>query len=109
MTDLEIIKTLTGETDEDLVNILLQVSEEKILAHTGRTRMISELSSARREWAIVAYNRLGMQGETSRSEAGITSAFAEIPKDIQDVINRYRLARCGGHAYEKKPAEDVSP
>ena len=74
-----------------------------------RTKMIYSLKPAARDWAVVAYNRLGMQGETSRSEGGISSAFAEIPKEIEETIKRYRLGRVRGHAYEKKPDEAVPP
>ena len=109
MTDLEMLKKITGESDEDLLSLLLTMAEEKILALSGRTKMIYPLKPAVREWAVIAYNRQGMEGETSRSEGGISSAFAEIPKDIETVIKRYRLGRIGGHAYEKEPNEELPP
>jgi hypothetical protein len=100
MTDLEILRTLTGEENEGLLTVLLQEAEERILTETRRTVMIQPLRSAVRSWAVIAYNRMGMEGEISRSEAGISSSFAEIPKDVQDAIMNYRLARAGGKAYE---------
>lgn len=100
MTDLEILVTLTGESNNGLLTALLQEAQERILSETRRTVMIDQLRPAVRSWALVAYNRLGMEGETSRSEAGITSAFAEIPKDIMNAIMNYRLARTGGKAHE---------
>ena len=100
MTDLEYLKTLTGESNDGLLTALLQEAQERILSETRRTAMIDQLRPAARSWALVAYNRLGMEGETSRSEAGITSAFAEIPKDILNAIINYRLARTGGKAHE---------
>lgn len=107
MTDVEMLMKLTGESDQELLSLLLQISEEKILSKTRRTTMITQLKPYVRDWAIVAYNRLGTEGETSRSEAGISSAFAEIPKEIQEGISEYRIARVGGHAYEKEPDEGV--
>ncbi len=109
MTDLEMLKKITGESDEELLSILLQMAEEKVLALTNRSKMIYPLRPSVRDCANVAYNRLGMEGETSRSEGGISSAFAEIPKDIEQAIKRYRLGRVSGHAYEKKPDEEVPP
>lgn len=109
MTDLEMLKKITGESDEELLSILLQMAEEKVLALTNRSKMIYPLRPSVRDWANVAYNRLGMEGETSRNEGGISSAFAEIPKDIEQAIKRYRLGRVSGHAYEKKPDEEVPP
>lgn len=109
MTDLEMVKLITGESNEELLSTMLQIAEEKVLSLSGRTKMIYPLRPAVRDWAVVAYNRMGTEGETSRSEGGISSAFAEIPKDIEQSIKRYRLGRVSGHAYEKKPSEEVSP
>lgn len=108
MTDLEMLKKITGESDEELLSLLLTMAEEKVLSLANRSKIIFPLKPAVRDWATVAYNRLGMQGETSRSEGGISSAFAEIPKEIDEVIKRYRLGRVCGHAYEKKHDEEVS-
>lgn len=109
MTDVEMLKKLTGESDEELLSLLLSMAEEKILALTNRSKIIYPLKPAVRDWALIAYNRRGMEGETSRSEGGISSAFAEIPKDIDEAIKKYRLGRVCGHAYEKKYDEEVSP
>lgn len=105
MTDLEIMQVLTGEQNDNLLTVLLQEAEERILSETRRTELIDALRPAVRSWAIIAYNRLGMEGETSRSEAGISSSFAEIPKDVQDAIVGYRLARAGGKAHEVTEVE----
>lgn len=109
MTDTEMLKKITGESDEELLSLLLQMAEDKVLSLTNRTKMIYPLKPAVRDWAVIAYNRLGMEGEASRSEGGISSAFVEVPKDIQDAICRYRLGRVSGHAYEKKPDEELPP
>lgn len=109
MTDLEMVKKITGESDEELLSLLLAMAEEKILSLTGRTRMIGPLEPSARDWAVVAYNRMGTEGETSRSGGGITSAFAEIPKEIEETIKRYRLGRVCGRAYEKKTDEEIPP
>lgn len=100
MTDLQIVKTMTGESDEALLNVLLQEAEERLLNETGRTVLPPGMAVAKRSWAVVAYNRLSMEGESSRSEAGISSAFVDIPADIQNAIRRYRLARVGGRYHD---------
>lgn len=109
MTDLEMLKKITGEGDEELLSLLLAMAEEKVLSLTGRTRMIYPLKTSVRDWAVAAYNRMGTEGETSRSGGGISAVFAEIPKDIEEIIKRYRLGRVSGRAYEKKPDEDILP
>jgi len=100
MTDIQILGRLTGETDVLLLEALLQESEARLLALTGRTTLPAVMAPAKRSWAVIAYNRLGMEGESSRSEAGISSAFIDIPADILSTIQRYRLARVGGKYHE---------
>lgn len=107
MNDIEMLQTLTGEKDTGLLAILLVEAEERLLAATRRTDLISALKTAARSWALVAYNRLGMEGEVSRSEAGISSSFAEIPADIAETIRTYRLARTGGRAGGDADADEA--
>lgn len=108
--DLEILSKLTGETDEDLLEILLDDAEAFVLSYTNRTVIISGLEKAVRDLAVIALNRLGTEGESSRNGAGESYSFNDAPKQIYDVLNRYRLARVGGKTYEAKTkqAESVS-
>lgn len=109
MSDVEIMKKMCGDKDADLYPILLQVAEEKLLALTNRTKMVPGLNAARRDWAIIAYNRLGMEGESSRSQGGISSAFIEVPEEIRSTIKLFRIGRVSGYAHEKIIGENVSP
>lgn len=97
MTDLEKLKKLTGEEDEELLDILLEDAEAFALSYTNRTRMVEGMEKAVRDLAIIALNRIGTEGESGRSEGGESYSFNDAPKQIYDTLNRYRLARCGGH------------
>ena len=110
MDNLEKLKKLTGESDEDLLSFLLEDAESFALSYTNRSRMIQGLEKPVRDLALVAYNRMGTEGETGRSEGGESYSFDAAPKHIYDVLNRYRLARVGGvvHEAKAKPAETVS-
>ena len=55
-----------------------------------------------RDLAVIALNRLGTEGETGRSEGGEAYSFDNAPRQIYDVLNRFRLARVGGRTYETK-------
>lgn len=99
--DVSILKKLTGESDEELLSLLLLMAEERLLELTNRTRMTPRLAGAKRNWAVIAYNRLGMEGEASRSQGGISSSFVEIPQEITEVIKATRIARVGGRVHEK--------
>ncbi len=107
-SDLEVLQTMTGCQDETLLATLLQVAEEELLSMTNRTVLIDRLKPAVRKWALIAYNRMGTEGETSRTEGGISAAFVEIPAEIKSVVEQCRIARVGGHAHETSTDENVS-
>lgn len=107
MEDLQILKNMTGCQDETLLASLLQMAEEEILALTNRTVLIDRLKPAKRKWALIAYNRMGTEGEASRSEGGISASFVEIPAEIKSVVEQCRIVRVAGHAYEKKSDENI--
>lgn len=100
MESIEKLKILTGEKDGTLLQLLLEDAEQAVLSYCNRSRMIPQLQKPVVDLAVVAYNRMGTEGESSRSAAGESYSFDGAPKHIYDVLDRYRLARVGGHAYE---------
>lgn len=100
--DIEKLAILTGEKNEDLLNLLLDDAEEFVKAYTGRKQITSGLEKAVRDLAVIALNRIGTEGENSRSEGGESYSFNDAPKQIYDTLNRYRLARVGGRTYENE-------
>ena len=102
MTDIEKLKKLTGESDDALLFLLLEEAEAFVLSYTNRTRLVSGLDKAVRDLAVIALNRRGTEGENSRSGAGKTYNFENAPKQVYDLMNRYRLVRIGGKAHEAK-------
>lgn len=111
MTDVEKLKKLTGESDEDLLSLLLEDAQEFILSYTNRTELLPALQKTVRDLVVIALNRMGTEGESGRSEGGESYSFDNAPKHIYDILNRYRLVRVGGKTYEtkKEPPETVSP
>lgn len=107
MSNLEKLKILTGESDSELLSLLLEDAESFVLEYTNRTKLVSGLERTVKDLAVIAYNRMGTEGETGRSEGGESYSFSEAPKHIYDVLNRYRLGRCGGYAHEAKQNQDV--
>lgn len=108
MNDLEWMRTMTGSTDDTLLYTLLDMAESELLACTNRTTLPEGLVPCKRKWALIAYNRRGMEGETSRNEGGISSSFAEIPADVRSQMAAYRLARVSGKAHEVQTDENAS-
>lgn len=101
-SDMDILCKLTGEKDTDLLQILLDDAESFVLAYTNRTKIPEQLKKTVRDLAVIAYHRRGTEGEKERSEGGESYTFDDAPKQIYDVLNRYRLARIGGHVFEKE-------
>ena len=111
MEDVEKLKKLTGESDTDLLSLLLEDAREFVLSYTNRTELPPTLQKPVRDLAVIALNRMGTEGESSRTEGGESYNFEDAPKQIYGVLDRYRLVRLGGKAYEtkKEPVETVSP
>lgn len=109
MTEIEKIKQLTGEHDENLLSLLLSDAEEFVLGYTNRTNLPAVLNKTVRDLAVIAYNRIGTEGEAGRTGAGESYSFDNAPKQIYDVLDSYRLLRIGGRTYEVKtePVETV--
>lgn len=109
MTEIEKIKQLTGEHDENLLSLLLSDAEEFVLGYTSRTELPAALKKTVRDLAVIAYNRIGTEGEAGRTGAGESYSFDNAPKQIYDVLDSYRLLRIGGRTYEVKtePVETV--
>ena len=100
MTELEKLKKLTGEKDDELLQILVEDATAWVLAYTNRTRLVSGLDKTVRDLAVIALNRMGTEGEAARTGSGESYTFEDAPRQIYDILNRYRLARVGGVAHE---------
>ena len=70
MTDIEKLKKLTGEGDDILLSLLLDEATAFVLSYTGRTKIVTGLEKAVRDLAVIALNRMGTEGEASRSGGG---------------------------------------
>lgn len=102
MTELEKLRKQTGESDEELLSLLLEDAENFVLSNTNRTTLTPALRKTVRDLAVIAYNRQGTEGESGRSEGGESYSFEDIPDHIHCTINQYRLFRAGGVVHEAK-------
>ena len=93
-------KKVPEESDETLLIQLIEEAESYILAYTGRSALPEQLISTAGELAVVAYNRLGTEGDSGRSEGGESYTFDAAPHRIFSILNLYRLVRVSGKHYE---------
>lgn len=90
------VKTRLGLTDttrDALLAELLTSAEDAAKAYTGRDELPSGAQTAVVCLAVIAYNRRGTEGETSRSEGGISVSMEAIPGDIRAMLAPYRIIR----------------
>ena len=101
------LRTLTDRDDADqLLLQLIDDAEATALAYMHRTAIPEALITSLGDAALVAYNRLGTEGEASRSEGSESYSFIELPDKFYKLWKSYRLARVGGNAYEQEPDSD---
>lgn len=115
MTQLEKLKIRLGisKTDtlkDDLLNMLLEDAGNEILDYTNRDALIAKVEGLQRELAITYYNRQGSEGESSRSEGGISVSYSiEIPASIKSRLNAFRLLKGARVANASREQTEILP
>lgn len=93
MTAQETLKIRLGISDEKqdgLLDVLLSDARDTVLDIIGRDELPARLMSVQVELAVIAYNRQGAEGESSRGEGGISRSFvSDLPPDLQKRLQNY--------------------
>lgn len=93
----EIISSLSTRLaidNNELVTDLIKEAVAQVLDYTGQKQLVGNMDTYVKKLAIINYNRLGLEGETQRTEGGVTNYLEiGIPKDIRLGLNRYRIAK----------------
>lgn len=79
--------------DEALLGDLLGEAGAFLRAYTGRNVLPAELEDAQVRIAAILYNRMGMEGEASHNEGGVSRTAEALPEDLRRWLNAWRLAR----------------
>lgn len=81
-------------SDSKLATDLIKEAIAQVLDYTGQKKLVGNMDIYVKKLAVINYNRLGIEGETQRSEGGVTNYLETgIPKDIRQGLNRYRIAK----------------
>lgn len=100
---LEKLQVRLNEEDTDLLEQLLEDAEAEILDYCKRDTLLPRMLGLQRELAIVYYNRLGSEGESSRSEGGVSVSYStDIPENLKRRLNSYRRLKAVRLANENK-------
>lgn len=92
MTPLERFKLLAGITDDTqdgLITALLSDAEDSVRDYIGREEVPARLISVQIQLAVIAYNKRGAEGESSRSEGGISQSFDGLPPELLARLKNY--------------------
>ena len=78
------------ECNRETVEVCLSMAEDAVLDCIGRSELPTGAESIVIKLAVIYYNRLGNEGETARSEGGISQSFCtDIPDDIKRQLQNY--------------------
>lgn len=93
MTALEKLKIRLGiadESEDEKLLLLLSEAEDTVLDLIGREIIPARLVSVQVELAVIAYNEQGAEGESSRSEGGISRSFVDgLPSEMKERLKNY--------------------
>nr|WP_240326258.1 phage head-tail connector protein [Lactobacillus johnsonii] len=88
------LSTRLQVSDNDLVTDLIKEAIAQVLDYTSQKKLVGNMDIYVKKLAVINYNRLGIEGETQRSEGGVTNYIETgIPKDIRLGLNHYRIAK----------------
>jgi hypothetical protein len=86
---------ITGTEKDDLLEDLLNEAQAYVKGYTNRAEIPALLEPALVWFAAAAYNQLGLEGEKSHSEGGVSHSVDLLPQHLKDLLNQYRLAKVG--------------
>ena len=99
MAQIEKLKARIPGVDDMLISQLLEDAQDEILDYCNRDVLLTKMEGLQRELAIIYYNRRGSEGESSRSEGGVSVSYStEIPESIKSRLNAYRRLKVVGIA-----------
>lgn len=87
---------ITDEKDKKVLSDDLSDALTDVLDYCNRDTLIGNMINSVKDLYVIRYNEEGNEGETSRTEGGVSQTFeVGIPKKISTKLNRYRVAGLG--------------
>jgi len=86
-------RRLPDAADDALLKDLLSEAGAFICAYTRRSEVPEALEDAQVHIAAVLFNRMGMEGEVSHGEGGVSRTAQLLPEDVRRWLNGWRVAK----------------
>ena len=103
MNAVDTFVTLLGggtPPDAGLIDALLAQADGLIRGYLFRDAVPEGLDAARAMLALILYNRMGVEGESSRKEGDVNSIFETMPEAVRLTLRPWRMARAVCNAPE---------
>lgn len=84
---------LTSDEKDELLQDLLEDAKNLVKGCTGRKTLPVLLDGVIVELAAGVYNHLGLEGETSHSEGGVSQGIDGLPKHLKSMLDMYRIGK----------------
>ncbi len=101
MTQLEKLRFqigIDGTAQDTLLQLLLDDAASDLLTWCNRISLPAALEPTQRQIAIIRYNTMGVEGQTSHSEGGVSRSFEELPMSIRNIVGQFRLMKVATYA-----------
>ena len=79
--------------DDALLSDLLSEAASFLRAYLRRSVIPADLEDAQLRVAVILYNRMGMEGEVSHNEGGVSRTAEALPEDLKRWLNAWRMAK----------------
>lgn len=80
--------------DTDIVSDIYNDAVAQVLDYTNQKQLVGNMQVYAKQLAIIMYNRQGNEGESSRSEGGVSAQFETgMPASIKEGLSKYRTAK----------------
>lgn len=92
MTPAERFKLLADIKDsgeDELIGLLLSDAAEAVCDYIGRDSVPKQLVSVQVQLALMAYNKRGAEGESSRSVGSVSRSFDGLPPELLARLKNY--------------------
>ena len=85
----KLLTGITGDSQDGLITALLSDAGDSVCDYIGRDEVPARLVSVQVQLAVMAYNKRGAEGESSRSEGGISQSFDGLPPEMLARLKNY--------------------
>ena len=89
-------RRIPDAANEELLADLLSAAADMICAYTMRASVPEKLSGAQIEIAVILFNRMGMEGESSHAEGSVSRSAESLPEYLRRQLNPWRAAKAVG-------------